>query len=133
MKVLVVDDEPGMVNTLEAGLVSAGYQVVTASNGGQALQIIKLSSKKAEPVGLLVTDLIMPGINGLDLVELARQLLPGLPAILVTAYGVDNVCKDAMSLGSCEYLEKPFNMSVILPRLSTNSLVMEGEPLFTVK
>ena len=111
MKVLVVDDEPGMVNTLEAGLVSAGYQVVTASNGGQALQIIKLSSKKAEPVGLLVTDLIMPGINGLDLVQSARQLLPGLPAILVTAYGVDNIRKDVMSLGSCEYLEKPFNMS----------------------
>jgi len=111
MRVLIVDDEPCMVDTLEAGLVSAGHQVDTASNGGQALQIVTLSTKRRTPVELLVTDLIMPGVNGLDLIRSARKLLPALPAILITAYEVNGVRKEVVSLGSCEYLEKPFNIA----------------------
>jgi len=111
MRVLVVDDEPCVADTLEAGLVSAGHQVVTAPNGGRALQIVTLSAKKRNPVDLLVTDLIMPGVNGLDLIRSARQLLPGLAAILITAYSVNNVRKEVMSLGHCQYLEKPFNIT----------------------
>jgi len=111
MKVLIVDDERDLVSALEAGLVSCGYQVVTAINGRQALHIINHSMKKAEPVELLVTDLIMPGINGFDLIRSARQVLPELRAILITAYGVSNLRKEAISLGHCEYLEKPFNLS----------------------
>lgn len=111
MRVLIVDDEPGTLNILEAGLVSVGHQVVTASNGRQALQLIKVSGKKEGSVELLVTDLIMPGINGFDLIQSARQLLPGLPAILITAYGVANTRNQTRDLGRCECLEKPFSIS----------------------
>jgi len=111
MRVLIVDDEPCVAETLEAGLVSAGHQVLSASTGGEALQIVTLSAKKRKPVELLLTDLIIPGVNGLELIRSAGWLLPGLAAILITAYGVNNVRKEVMSLGSCQYLEKPFNIA----------------------
>ncbi|RLB80477.1 MAG: hypothetical protein DRH17_11825 [Deltaproteobacteria bacterium] len=108
VKILIVDDGRGTLNALKAGLTSFGYQVLTAAHGPQALKIIESSIEKAEPVELMVTDLKMPGVNGLELIRSAREVRPGLAAILMTAYGDDNIRKEVKDLGCCKYIDKPF-------------------------
>lgn len=118
MKILVVDDDQGSVNALKACLMSGGYQIITAINGLEALKEINQSIEQSEPVGLMVTDLIMPEVNGMDLIQSARKLLPELSAVLVTAYGVNQVREHIMKLGNCSYLEKPFNPEVLMEMIS---------------
>lgn len=108
MKILIVDDDSTTVNALQAGLVSIGHEVVTAADGAEALREIDLSMGEPKPVELMVTDLIMPGMNGLELIESARKLLPALPVVLITAYGVGRTREQAGKVGRCEYIEKPF-------------------------
>ena len=108
MKILAVDDDQAVLNSLDASLTSFGYHVVTAKNGFEAIKIIQSSGSENEPVGFLITDLKMSGMNGIELIRSARELIPGLKAILVTAYGDNNVRKDIKDLECCGYLEKPF-------------------------
>lgn len=108
MKILAVDDDPAILNALDANLTSFGYHVVTAKDGFEAIKTIKSSGSENEPVVFLVTDLKMPGMNGIELIRSARELIPGLKAILITAYGDNNVRKDIKDLEGCGYIEKPF-------------------------
>lgn len=117
MKILVVDDDLGILNALRAGLSSFGYQVVVAEGGRQALKIIATSNDVAEPVDLIVSDLKMPDMNGLELIRSVRKERPGLASILMTAFGSTDVRKEAMGLGSCEYIEKPFTPQSLLEKI----------------
>jgi CheY-like chemotaxis protein len=114
VKILIVDDDSTTVNALQAGLVSIGHEVVTASDGAEALREIDHSMDEPEPVELMVTDLIMPGMNGLELIESARKVLPALPVVLITAYGVRQTREQAGRLGRCEYIEKPFGPVMLM-------------------
>ncbi len=108
MKILAVDDDQAVLNSLDASLTSFGCQVVTAKSGFEALKIIKSSASENEPLRFLVTDLKMPGMSGIELIRSARELIPGLKAIVVTAYGDNNFRKDIKELEGCSYLDKPF-------------------------
>lgn len=114
MKILIVDDDTGILNALRIGLTGFGYEVVVAENGDQALKIIGASIEAAEPVDIMVTDLRMPDMNGLELIRLSREEKPGLAAILMTANGDDSIREEARNLGGCEYIEKPFGLNDIL-------------------
>jgi len=114
MKILVVDDDGGTLNALRAYLVSAGHQVVTAKDGRQALSVLEASTRGDESVDVMVTDLRMPGMTGLELIREARRKRAGLPAILTTAYGDDSIRWQAMALSACRYLEKPFHPEDLL-------------------
>ena len=118
MKILIVDDDPGTLNALKVGLISLGHETVVAEDGGQALKIIEMSKERAEPVKLMVTDLRMPGMNGLELIKSAKKVRPELPAILMTAYGNDDIRKEVMNMDRCSYLEKPFNPDNLLKSIS---------------
>jgi CheY-like chemotaxis protein len=108
LKFLIVDDDQAVLNALDASLTGFGYRVVTAKDGFKAIETIKSSGSRDEPVMFLITDMKMPGINGIELIRSARKLIPGLKAILITAYGDKNVRKDIKNLEGCGYLEKPF-------------------------
>ncbi len=108
MKILVVDDDPGNRNALETGLTSFGYQVLVAPDGPEALKIIESSINAGEPVEVMVTDLKMPGMNGLELIRAAKKVSPGLGAILMTASGDDHIREEVTNLGRCRYIDKPF-------------------------
>lgn len=114
MKILIVDDDQGTLNAIKAGLISFGYKVLMAKDGPQALKIIEATNKTVEPVELMVTDLKMPGMNGMDLIRLAQRETPGLKTILMTAYGDNEVRKEAKTLDICEYIEKPFRPESLL-------------------
>ena len=108
MKILIVDDDPGTRNALKAGLTSFGYQVLAASDAPEALKIIESSISGVEPVEIMVTDLRMPGMDGLELIRSAKKMSSGLIAILMTAYGDEHIREEITNLGGCRYIDKPF-------------------------
>jgi CheY-like chemotaxis protein len=108
MRILIVDDDPGILNALRASLSGAGHVTEVARDGRQALRLIESSLQAAEPYDLMVTDLRMLGLDGLELIRNSRRLRPGLPTILMTAYGGNPIRRQVESLECCGYLEKPF-------------------------
>lgn len=107
-RILAVDDEPNMRRLLEIGLRQAGYQVVSAENGQAALEVLK-----AEQIDLVVSDLHMPGMNGLALLKQIRSDHEALPFIMVTAQGEINTAVEAMKLGAADYILRPFDLEVL--------------------
>jgi len=118
--ILIVDDDPGTLNALKMGLNSFGYQVITAANAKEALRIIERYKKESKNLDLLLTDLKMPQMNGLNLVRKARELFPGLYAVIMTAYGSEWVVKEAENIG-CGYLDKPFRPETIVKMIKKDS------------
>ncbi|MCA9606211.1 MAG: sigma-54-dependent Fis family transcriptional regulator [Myxococcales bacterium] len=103
-KIAVLDDEPRMVEIVSMLLRRAGYEVVGFSDPRAFLDALH-----AEPVDLLITDLKMPGLDGVAVLERARATLPGLPVILFTAHATVPTAIAAMKKGAYDYVQKPFD------------------------
>lgn len=103
LKVLVADDESSILETLEADLVDAGFHVATARDGLRAAELLK-----KEEFECLVTDLNMPGMNGMALLELAKKLHPSIAVVVVTGYATIESAVQAIKSGASEYVVKPF-------------------------
>ncbi len=102
--VLVVDDEKNYLVVLEDMLEDEGYQVLTASSGTQALELIH-----AKPVDTVLSDIKMPGMSGIELLEKIKAVDPDLPVILMTAYAEVDQAVEAMKEGALDHLQKPFD------------------------
>ncbi|MCE5335290.1 MAG: sigma-54 dependent transcriptional regulator [Desulfobacteraceae bacterium] len=102
--ILVVDDDLNILAVLEARLSSIDYQVVTATGGEEALEVLK-----SRPVDMMITDVKMPGMGGMDLFSAAQHVRPGLPVMFLTAYGTIPDAVKALKAGAVDYLTKPFN------------------------
>ena len=104
--VLLVDDEPGVRFALTEVLRDRGYRVICACSGSEALAAL-------DGVDVVVTDLSMPGMDGLELVSQIAARMPALPVILLTAHGSDHLVRIASSRGACGCLSKPFDIDEI--------------------
>ncbi|MFA6004057.1 MAG: response regulator [Elusimicrobiota bacterium] len=104
--VLVIDDERGYRDLLELELSSQGFHVLTASNGCQALDLIAKNT-----VNLVITDMRMPEMDGLDVIKAVKERYPGLPVVLMTAYAIEARVEEALKLHPASFLRKPFHMS----------------------
>ena len=104
--VLLVDDEPGVRFALSEVLHDSGYGVVSAGSGPEALAAL-------DGVDVVVTDLSMPGMDGLELVSQIAARAPALPVILLTAHGSEHLVRIASSRGACGCLSKPFDIDEI--------------------
>src|SRR5207249_1282811 len=100
--VLVVDDEKNIQLTLSRALSLEGYQAETAGGGREALEKIA-----ALPVDLVVMDVKMPDMDGLQVLEKAKQMRPELPVVIMSGHGSIETVKSAFKLGAFDYLEKP--------------------------
>jgi len=108
-RLLIVDDEEPQRLMLDSILGRAGFDVATASDGAEAL------ARLADgPFDLLLTDQRMPKMDGLELLEQARRIDPGLPVVLMTAYGTVSTAVEAMKRGASDYLTKPFERDELL-------------------
>ena len=108
-KVLVVDDEPSMVKVLSGFLAQEKIPCATASSGEAALKVLH-----AEDIGVIVTDLKMTGMDGLQLLEHALNIDRSLQVILMTAHGTSEVGQRAWEMGAAGYVRKPFDRDEIL-------------------
>ena len=112
-KILVVDDEPELRTALVEALVAQGYETVGCSSGHKALEELR-----GHNCDLLLTDLMMPEIDGISLIKAALEIDPHLVAIIMTGQGTIQTAVDAMKLGAFDYLLKPFRMQTIMPVLT---------------
>lgn len=103
--VLIVDDELQMGETLAEGLTDRGYRAVAVASGKEALTRLR-----EEPFDALVTDLRMPKLDGLSLLVQSRRIVPGLPVIVMTAYGAIDSAVESIRQGASHYLTKPFKL-----------------------
>ncbi len=106
--ILIVDDELNIRRVLERAFAKEGYQVYTAEGGHQALRLLEET-----PCDLVLTDVVMPDMTGLELLKRARQKYPNLQVILMTAYGTIPMAVEAMRAGAFDFLTKPLEMEVL--------------------
>ena len=106
-RVLVVDDEPAVLFTLKEVLADHGHDPVTAVSGHEALA-------RLEGVEAVITDLSMPGMDGLALLRALRERDASLPVVLLTAHGSEKVAVSAMKAGAYDYATKPFDIDELM-------------------
>jgi DNA-binding NtrC family response regulator len=125
--ILVVDDDPHILEVLETRLSSAGFRTITAGGGQEAMDILH-----SQQVDLMISDVRMPGLGGMDLLKEARELQPDLPIIFLTAYGTIPDAVRAIKAGAVEYFTKPFNGRDLV--LKVQKILREAElPAAAVK
>ncbi|HET7839063.1 MAG TPA: sigma-54 dependent transcriptional regulator [Rectinemataceae bacterium] len=112
MRALIVDDEKRLGEALAEYLAPEGIEVRTALDGLAGKRLLE-----EEPFDVLVTDLRMPGLDGLDLLKWAREEGPALPVVVMSAHGEIRDAVSALRLGACDYLVKPFDPDELVMRL----------------
>lgn len=108
VRVIVVDDEPGALESFKMILEIKDYEVTTFSNGLEALEVAEKS-----PFDIAFIDLKMPIIGGLDVLRKLKEISPDTEAVIVTAYASEESQANAITLGAMEYLRKPFLMEEV--------------------
>jgi DNA-binding NtrC family response regulator len=107
-RILVVDDEENLRRVTQLKLQQAGYEAMTASDGRQALEVLARN-----PHDLIITDLKMPGMSGMDLLRRVREDYPEIIVVVVTAFGTIESAVEAMKLGAHDYIIKPVNADAL--------------------
>ncbi len=107
-RILVVDDERSMRELLAIVLRREGYEVLLAENGRAAIDTLE-----REPVDLLISDIKMPDISGVEVLRAAKQIDRDILGIMITAFATTETAVEAMRLGACDYLSKPFDIDLL--------------------
>ena len=107
--VLVVDDEANILEALQKVLTKEGFEVLTAGNGRQALEVLR-----KQPIRVMITDLRMPGMTGDDLLKAAKAITPEVEVIVMTAYGTVENAVEAMKLGAYDFVSKPLKRASVV-------------------
>jgi two-component system, NtrC family, response regulator AtoC len=107
-QILVVDDEPNLRRVLSALLVRDDYDVATAEDGAQALEILN-----EHHIDMVITDLRMPKIDGMELLRRALAMDPELPVVIITAHGTVDNAVEALKTGAFDYITKPFDQTEV--------------------
>ena len=109
-RILVVDDEFVVRDSLKEWLADEGFQVDMAESGAEALE--KLAR---EDFHLMLLDIKMPGMDGVEVLKRSKELRPGLPVVMMTAYATVETAVEAMKIGALDYLMKPFDPDTLVP------------------
>jgi DNA-binding NtrC family response regulator len=109
-KILIVDDEVDLLELLEMILVErTHYQIVTTNNPLEVPELLK-----KETIDLLITDLRMPGMGGIELIQEVKKSFPDMPVIVITAYGSSQSAEESIAAGAYDYITKPFRKDQII-------------------
>ncbi len=130
-RILVAEDEKSMRDLLALMLRKEGYAVETAESGSKARDLV--DRERGDPFDLIVSDISMPGLSGLDLLRHCRRNAPGTAVILMTAFGSKEVAIEALNEGALYYVEKPFDLdevkAVVRKTMERKRLAAENEAL----
>ena len=109
LRILIVDDDQRMTRTLNDIFSVAGYRPVEANSGPQALELVR-----TQAFDCVLTDVRMPGMDGVELHHQLRQVQPGLPVVLMTAYASDEIIRKGLAEGVVGVFDKPLDISTML-------------------
>src|SRR3954471_21767581 len=123
-RILIVDDDPGQRSLLDSFLRSQGFEIITADSGPRALDLLR-----AEQVNMMISDVRMPGMTGLETLRLARKEHAILPVLLVTAYADIREAVGAMRDGALNYLAKPIDLDELLKTVQQATGIEKLTPL----
>src|SRR5690348_2756170 len=125
-KILLIEDDPGIREGLQRVLAEEGHEVTVEQRGDQGL-----AQARTGAFNLVITDLRLPGLSGLDLVRQLHSAQPRLPIVLVTAFGTTETAIEAMKYGAYDYVPKPFNVPELLEiiRKAADSNRLISEPI----
>ena len=125
--ILVIEDEPGIVDFLERGLSAQGFGVISALDGDAGLE-----RALAEDVDLVVLDMLLPGLGGLEVLERLREAKPTLPVIVLTALGEVDDRVSGLDAGAADYLTKPFSLTELAARIRAQLRIASQAPQTTI-
>lgn len=110
--ILLVDDEPQVVSLVRDMLVREGYTVLGASGGAEALEVVRANADKH--LDLLLTDIVMPELNGRELADRIREMRPGIKVLYMSGFMKETILKYyGISIKGIPFLQKPFNRDVL--------------------
>lgn len=112
--ILLIDDEEAFVTTLQERLEMRGFSPRIALNGKSGLEMIE-----AEPPDVVVLDLRMPGMSGIEVLKVIRRQWPGMPVIMLSGHGSDQDFESCVNLGASRYHKKPLDIEVLLESIRT--------------
>lgn len=115
--ILVADDELNMLQSLEFILEVAGYKVTGVKNGQDALDKILNANNSESPIELVITDIQMPGLNGMELIDELLRLEINIPIFVITAYGRNDLTKTLQNKAGIECIDKPIDDEELLDRV----------------
>jgi DNA-binding response OmpR family regulator len=122
MRILVIDDEPRILAFLARGLAADGYTVDTAGNGSDALRAVR-----RHDYDLVLLDLLLPGVDGLSVLQAIYRLRPELPVVIVSARSDLPTKLRGFGLGATDYVSKPFALDELLARVRVHLRKTSGE------
>jgi two-component system, OmpR family, response regulator len=125
--ILVIEDEPGIVDFLERGLSAQGFEVISALDGDAGL-----ARALAEDVHLVVLDMLLPGRGGIEVLERLREAKPALPVIVLTALGEVDDRVSGLDAGAADYLTKPFSLTELAARIRAQLRIASQAPQTTI-
>lgn len=128
MRILLVDDQRSLRRSLSLMLQGAGFETGEAESGEEALRHLA-----EQTYDLVITDLRMEGMSGIDLLREIKKIAPTLPVILITAYGSIDSAVDAMRLGAFDYLTKPFREQDMLEKIHASQAVRAAARVTALK
>ncbi len=117
MKILVAEDDTLVLKTLELYLKKGGYEVITSSDGLDAMVQFE-----AQQPDMIITDLMLPILSGLEVLGKVKQRRKDVPVIVLSAMGQESVIAEAMKLGADHYISKPFNIGQLSEQIRKISL-----------
>jgi DNA-binding response OmpR family regulator len=103
-RILIIEDNPMVVKSLEFKLSRDGYEIIVATDGRQAMEIIE-----SEEFDLVITDLMLPFITGTQLIEHIKQVTPNVPVLVLSTATQEDIIMDAFNMGVDDFITKPFS------------------------
>jgi len=131
-KIVIVEDEPSLIFTLQDTLESEGYKVFVAEKGGEAVKIVK-----RENPDLMILDLMLPGMSGYDVCKKVRDMNYTFPVIMLTARDQEIDKVTGLNIGADDYMTKPFGVKELLARIQArlrrSEKYAKAKPISTVE
>ncbi len=113
IRMLLVDDEEHFVDVVSKRLTRRGLDVTTATSGGEALRLLR-----GHVFDVMVLDLKMEDLSGLDVLKMVRIMTPELPVIMLTGHGSEQAAQEGVTLGASDYLMKPCDLDTLLEKIT---------------